>query len=377
MIRVLHIITGIGYGGAEMALLKLITSSGPRFRSHILSLSSDLSLAGRLEGTAESIHSLDLPPRLTSLWRGVQGVSDEIRTVRPHVVQTWMYHADLLGGLVSKWHRLPVVWNVQSGTLDANGIRRRTIRLARVCAMLSHQVPAAIVSCSHAGVEAHTRMGYRRSRFRVIANGVNPELFKPDSAIRALVRAQLGIGPHEQAIGMIARYHPQKDHANFLRAAREIASTHPRTRFVLVGPEIDRSEEIERLLQQLGLQGRTLRLGVRADIPNLLCALDLHVLSSAYGEGFPNVLAEAMSAGVPCVVTNVGDSALIVADTGRAVPAQAPAALAAACREILDLPDQQYQQLRQAARARVQQQFSLEASVRQYERLYDELVGGS
>src|SRR5207245_2521792 len=157
-------------------------------------------------------------------------------------------------------------------------------------------------------VDIHTALGYR-DRFRVIPNGTDLEVFKPDADARHEVRAELNVADGVPVIGMAARFHAQKDHPNFLAAAANLVSTH-----------------------------HPVRLGLRREIARVLNAFDIHTLSSAFGEGFPNVLGEAMATGVPCVVTEIGDSELIVGDTGVAVPPRDPAALANGWRKLLDLP---------------------------------------
>jgi len=378
MLRVSHVITGLGVGGAEMMLAKLLGAiDRRRFQSHVVSLSSDVALLPKIRDAAVDVDVLDLEPSASNVFAAVGRVTRAVRSFQPDLVQTWLYHADLVGGVAAKRLRLPVIWNVQTSTLEPGGISRRTIRTVKWCARMSRFVPQVVVSCSHAAVQVHREIGYH-SRFRVIANGTDLEAFKPDDEARRAVRDEFGFDDAAAVIGMLARFHPQKDHATFFAAAAQLAQTHPHVRFLLCGLGVDPASDAAVSLQRsFGLQNQVVLAGLRSDVARILAALDIHTLSSAFGEGFPNVIGEAMASGVPCVVTDVGDSAMIVGDTGVAVPPRDPAALAEGWRQLLDLPPHEQQRLRMKARARIAAEFSLGASVAQYEALYEEIAGAT
>src|SRR5262245_3139232 len=204
MRRVAHVITGMGFGGAEMMLAKLVGGLAPRFESRIVSLSSEVALADRVRDRGVEVIPLGLRPTLLGGPRAVRAVAAALREWKPDLVQTWLYHADLLGGIAARTLRVPVIWNIQSSTLDVEGIRRRTLAVAELCAAASYVVPAAIVSCSYVGMRVHRRMGYSRRKFRVIPNGADLSIFKPDAEARAAVRAELGVEAGAPLIGMVA-----------------------------------------------------------------------------------------------------------------------------------------------------------------------------
>jgi glycosyltransferase involved in cell wall biosynthesis len=167
-----------------------------------------------------------------------------------------------------------------------------------------------------------------------------------------------------------------KDHANFLRAAAILTRSHPGIYYFLVGAQVDcHNAELNALISELGLRRNVRLLGRRHDMDKVSAALDVACSSSAYGEGFPNVIGEAMSCAVPCVVTDVGDSARIVADTGRVVPPEAPIALATALRDLVEGSAQTRCALGVRARERIVQHFSLDAITQQYEELYTHIYG--
>lgn len=374
MPRITHVITGVGVGGAEMALAKVAAGMDPRFTHCVVSLSDEMGLVPRFQDAGIEVVSLRVPPRLASVPRALRTLASHISRSQPDIVQTWLYHADLLGGVAARWLNKPVVWNVQSGVLDPSGIRRRTIAVARLCGIASRWIPRAIVSCSRSGVDLHAGLGYTRGKFRVIVNGVDTEAFRPDSKLREEMRARLKLSGHP-IIGMVARLHPQKDHRTFLSAMRKVVDSHPNTRFVLAGDGLVATNPVvNAMLRESGLHDYVSLLGVQRDIPALLNAFDVFVLSSAFGEGFPNVLPEAMASGVPCVTTDVGDAARIVEGAGRSVPRRDAEAIASACRQILDLPRAEVDAVGRHARDLAIERFSLHASIGQYEQLYDEIL---
>ena len=368
-------ITGLGVGGAEMMLVKLLAGTDrERFESEVISLSSELALADRIRAAGVTVSTLDIKPSLLRGAMSLPALRRRLASFGPDLVQTWMYHADLAGGLVARSIRTPAIWNVQAGNVDPEHIPLRTRGLVRLCGAVSGIVPRRVVSCSWAAIGIHEKSGYPRSKFVVIPNGTDLRQFGPDPAARAAFRAEFGLPADSRIIGMVARLHAQKDHPTLFRAFADVVRTHPDVRLVLCGLGLEPANaELAAMLGELGIARNVLLLGVRSDVPRVLAALDLHVLPSAFGEGFPNVLGEAMACGLPCVVTDVGDSALIVGDTGVVIPPRDAGALAAALRQMLDLPEAEFESLRRRARERVATQFSLPQSIRAYEALYEEV----
>lgn len=355
-----------------MMLVKLLGAlDGSRFQSHVISLSPDLGLAPEVRQLGIPIDVLDIEPYARSVLPAVLQTRKLLRRVQPDIIQTWLYHADLVGAIAGKSLGCPVIWNVQTSSVDPAGISRRTIRVVKLCAMTSG-LPRAIVSCSQAAVGIHVALGYR-NKFRVIPNGTVMDEFKPDAEARRQVRAELNVDENVRVIGMVARFHAQKDHPNFLAGAADLIRTHGAVRFALCGLALTPdNEELMKLIRAHGLERHVVLMGLRRDVNRVLNAFDIHTLSSAFGEGFPNVLGEAMAAGLPCVVTDVGDSAMIVGNTGLSVPPRDPAALANAWRTMLDLPQADFIRLKHEARERIATHFSLSESVAQYEALYEE-----
>jgi len=192
----------------------------------------------------------------------------------------------------------------------------------------------------------------------VILNGIDTGAFTPDVAQRERLRAWWSVANDETLIGVGGRLHPMKDHRTFLRAAALLSRTHNRVRFACIGT--GRSEyrrELLELSEQLGLREQVIWQPARTDMPSVYNALDILTLSS-YGEGFPNVVAEAMACGVPCVVTDVGDSAIIVGDTGVVVPPRDPDALAEGWKRMLARMASEGNHLGDKVRSRIVNEFN-------------------
>ncbi len=371
--KVVHVITGLGVGGAETALYKLL--SRWRGLAEVVSLTGTGPVGDRIAALGVPVEAVGMRPGVPDplgFWR----LMGRLRAARPDVVQTWMYHADLLGGLAARVAGgFPVVWGVRHTNLDPRFNKRTTLWTARACARLSRRVPERIVCCGEAVREAHARIGYAAEKMVVIPNGFDLDAFRPDPAARSAVRRELGLDGDAPLVGLVARFHPQKDHRTFVRAAALIRSRMSGVHFLLAGEGVTRGNEaLAGWLGEEGLEGACHLLGRRDDVPRLLAALDVAV-SSSVGEGFPNAVGEAMACGVPCVVTDVGDSARIVGETGRVVPPGEPEALARACLDLLAAGTGVRERLGMAARRRIEEHFGLPAVVARYERLYEELAG--
>jgi glycosyltransferase involved in cell wall biosynthesis len=378
MIRITHVIDGLSVGGAEVMLANLLRRLDPAaIRSEVISL-TDIGPVGRtIEGLGIPVRALGLRPTPAGALGGAR-LPLWVRRSRPDIVQTWLYQADLLGGLSARVasRRAPVIWGVHRSDLDPTWTKPRLARVARLCALASRRVPTRIVCCSEDAARRHIALGYASDLMAIIPNGFDISAYAPDEQARASVRAELGVAPDVLLVGMVARFDPQKDHANVLRAAIELARTHPDAHVVLCGAGVDRTNaDFTRLVDELPGPERLHLLGLRRDIPRIDAALDVAVLSSRGGEAFPLAIGEAMASGVPCVVTDVGDAASLVGDTGTVVTSRDHVALADAIRALLDLAPEERRALGRAARARVEQHFELDQAVDRYRALYDEVLG--
>lgn len=375
--RIMFITTGTDIGGAELMLLKLVTSlDRTRFAPRVVSLSPMGPVGREIQRLGVAGTTMEMKESLTGRIRGVWMLAKEIRRFKPHIVQTWMYHSDLIGGVVARvCSRAKVVWGIRQSNLDPKLSKKSTIMVARICARLSRRVPDLIVCCSNTSATVHAAMGYEKNRMIVVPNGFDSKRFYRDASKRDEVRAQLGLAKGCCLIGNLSRFDPQKDLASFITAARLFQDTRHPSHFVMAGPGIeDSNTEITKLIDQAGLRRNVSLLGELSDVRDVLSALDILTLSSAYGEGFPNIVAEAMLSEVICVVTEVGDAALIVGKYGLIVPIRSPNAICSAWERICQMSTQELSFRRANGRSRVIEEFDLGRVVRAYETSYVKLL---
>jgi glycosyltransferase involved in cell wall biosynthesis len=370
--RVIFLITGLTTGGAEMMLLKLCSRlDRSRIAPSVISLSDKGVIGARVEALGIPVHTLNIGRSRLSL-AGLLRLRRLVLNLRPNLIQGWMYHGNLAASLAAG--SKPVVWGIRQSLYGLDKERVLTRWVIRLGAVISRST-RAIVYNSRTSARQHEQFGFDASRTQIIPNGFDTEVFRPDENARASIRRELGLSDDAILIGLIGRYHPMKDHRNFLSAAVLLAKKFPNVHFLLAGCEVDvGNTSLGAMIMDFGLGGRVFLLGERKDIPWLNGALDIASSASAWGEGFANVIGEAMSCGVPCVVTDVGDSAWIVGDTGWVVPPRNSEALATAWNNLIALGREGRQALGMQARQRVIENFSLGAVVEQYEDLYERLI---
>lgn len=371
-LNVCHIIVALNVGGAERMLQRLVLAQRQdlEVRHSVLSLSTlgpvgqELRQAGVSVTTIGIESAKDVPGGLLRLLRA-------LRALRPDVVQTWMYHADLLGGIVARIAGVKgVVWGVHSTELVAD--RAGTAQYARwACARVSGWIPYRIVCVARASQLRHEAAGYSAARIRVIHNGFDVRALTPlDESTVADVRRSIGLAPEDLVVGFAGRFVEAKDVGNFVAAATLVARQHPRARFLMMGRGIDAGNtSLFRAISEAGVADRFVLLGERSDAPRCIGTMDVFCLSSKT-EAFPIVVGEAMSMSVPCVVTDVGDAAAMVADTGIAVPKQNPVALADGLGRMLAMTSEERDRLGVRARQRVVSEYSIESVVKAYDALY-------
>jgi glycosyltransferase involved in cell wall biosynthesis len=375
---ILHVMPDLNPGGAELMMKRLIEShlADPRFEHRVISLRELRAVGPPLLAQGVQVEALGLTSmaRLPgTLWR----LFRRIRAARPDVVQTWMYHSDLLGGLAAQMAGCRrILWGVRIADIGAQaGIPRMTSWIRSACARLSSRIPTRIVYVAESARRIHEALGYDPAKSIVIPNGYRMPEPAPEDRGAAAIRSELGLGGSELVIGSAGRFSVQKDFRSFVRACARIAGQLPEARFVIAGREIvPANAELAGWIAETGHADRFHLLGERADLNACLAGLDVFCLHSLQ-EGLPNVVAEAMAVGIPCVVTDVGDAARLVGETGTIVPPADVDALAAALLAMLRRPDQERRALGAAARSRIAEYFSMDSVRARYERLYEELAG--
>lgn len=341
----------------------------------VICLSDDGEYGPLLRTRGLDVYCLGFRSRLPSPLRFLELVT-LLRGQGADVVQTWMYHADLIGGLAS-WvaGTRKIVWGIRHSTLNPRDASRRTIWIARLLAKLSWWLPSRIAVCAARAIEFHQGLGYDRFKMRLIPNGYDLADFVRRPKEGEFLRDQWCAEPNVFLLGLVGRYSPDKDHLNLLKAISILRLKNIKFRCVLVGKGVDtQNASLLKKILSMGLENDVLLMGSRNDIPSVMSALDLLVLSSS-SEAFPNVVAEAMACETPCVVTDVGDAALIVGETGWIVPPRNPRALASAieraiqCRQTPEWFDRCV-----SARDRIKRYFSVEKMISGYHSVWGELT---
>jgi glycosyltransferase involved in cell wall biosynthesis len=376
MIKVCHIITSLNLGGAEIMLYKLLSMiNHQRYDSIVISLTTDGPVGKMIRLLGVRVLALGMRRgRLNPL--GIWRLAERLRNLRPNIIQTWMYHSDLIGSASAALAgRIPIVWNVRHSNLDRRVNKWTTLGTARICAMISSRVPERIVCNSKAAFEIHAAIGYCAKKICVIPNGFDTDTFCPNPQAKLDIRRQLRINDQSILIGLVGRFDSQKDHLTFVRAAGQLIKEGLNVHFVLCGEGITpHNQKLVKWIREVGCFDFFHLLGPREDIARVIASFDI-AASSSCGESFANAIGEAMACEVPCAVTDVGDSSRIVGDLGKIVPAGEPIALAKALRELATMAPEERSEIGKKARKRVIRYFSLAAIVRQYEQMYEEILG--
>jgi glycosyltransferase involved in cell wall biosynthesis len=374
VINITHVITDLQMGGAERMLARLVCSSDPQhFRHQVIVLSGGGVFHEQIQAAGIPVHDLGMRrgrPTPLSLIRALW----LIRRSKAHVVQTWLYHGDLLGTLAARLAGCRTIcWNIRCSDMDLSRYGRLTRWVVRALAAMSG-IPRLILSNSQAGMDCHQALGYHPPRWAIIPNGIEMDRYCPDPQARQEWRDALGLRPENVVFLMAARRDPMKDHDSFLRAARQTALDNPHAAFIAVGRGVDEDADLRKLASQV--PAPVLLLGQTHPIERLMAAADVGVLASHFGEGFPNVVAESMSCGLPCIVSNVGDSAQLVQGSGLVF---APGDVTALSKAMSHLArnDSVRHALSQAARQRIEQDYQLSAIVARYQSIWTDLAMGA
>ncbi|MGQ0671748.1 MAG: glycosyltransferase [Hyphomicrobium sp.] len=364
MTRVLHVISGLGTGGAESFLVALATRLMTRgFDQQVVSVTGGGPNGDRLSAAGIEVTSLAVKGPLTAL-KSYGPLLDAVVRADPDIIQGWMYHGDLFATAMHRLHgrKARLAWNIRCSDMRLEDYALQLRVVVKLCARLSKR-PDVVLANSRAGAEAHMRAGYRPRRMDILPNGIDTGRFRPDSAARAAVRSSLGVGHGMPIILHVARVDPMKDHLTLLAAVEALDGAV----LVLAGKGTE----------GMSLPPRVLGLGERSDVEKLMAAADIIVSSSAYGEGFSNAIAEGMSAGLIPVATDVGDVRDIIGDVGEIVPVRDPVKLREALARLSRMGAAERGGLGLAARGRIERLFSLDRAVDRFAALYSELSAGS
>jgi glycosyltransferase involved in cell wall biosynthesis len=371
--RVVHLITTLAIGGAEQMLVKLLRAMDrSEFEPTVVTLVNDGALIEIIQDLGIEVRSLDLRRGEVSP-RALRRLITILRATRPDLVQSWMYHANVAASMARPWlpRKTGVAWNIRQSLYDISKERFLTQAVIRSGRVLAPHADA-LVNNSHVSRDQHARIGYVNTRSLVIPNGFEVDSFRPDPVARASFRGELAVDDGAVLVGIVARVHPSKDHANFFRAAEIAAARDPRLAFVCAGRGTDTHARCREAMRG-PLRGRLHLLGERVDVPRVMAGLDI-LVSSSNTEGCPNAVGEGMACGLPVIGTDIGDTRDVIGDAGRIVPCADPARLAAEIESLSALGHARRREFGDVARERIRTAYSIESVAARFGRLYHEIV---
>ena len=373
--RVLHIITGLDDGGAEAVLYRMCKLD--KECQHIV-----ISLQGQgkqkyvslLQKCNISVHTLNFSKTRINIF-GLFKLFKLIRQLKPDVVQTWMPHADLIGGVMARIVGVKnIFWGIHHTNLIKGKINRIVVIINKLNAILSSFVPTKIIYCAEKSREVQESIGFKKNKGVVVHNGYDTNSFFQNSSLGNSIRNELGISHETFVIGHVGSYNPLKDQETLIKSLRYLDQKGINFNAIFVGKKLDSSNDnLIRLIEENGLTERIHLLGIRNDISAIMNGIDVFMLSSV-SEAFPNVLNEAMACGTPCISTDVGDTALIVGNTGWIVSPQDAKALAKSSIKALEekkLHHESWEQRKKDCRQRIIENFSFEKMIKKYKDVWN------
>ncbi len=367
--KVVHIITGLGDGGAEHALFKICKYDITN-KHFVISLKGPGKYFSLLNKIGIKVYCLNF--NFFSIFKFISLVK-LLRILKPNVVQTWLVHADFIGGIAARVAGITnIIWNIRYSNIEIGRAKFTTILIIRILSIMSYFIPRVILTVSKKAKKIYEKIGYNNKIIKFIPNGYDLSILKINKNQRIKFRKKIKIKKETPLIGKVARYDPQKDHLNLLSALSLIKSKNINFYCVLIGFNIDQKNiTLMSEIKRLKLSKNVKLMGQNNNIPEVMNGLDLHILSSRYGEGFPNVVAESMACGTPCVATDIGDSKLIIGKTGWVVPPRNSFKLAKSIENALNEKDTiKWSKRCKNVRLRIKKNFSIGNMIKSYNKVW-------
>lgn len=369
--KILHIITSLYDGGAEGVLYRLCCND--KFNKHIVVSLRDKGKYGQLFlNNNIKIYCLEMKPRRFSIFSLLKLIKI-LKFEKADIVQTWLYHSDFFGSIAAKLAGVKnLIWNIRHSDFNYDDTKKSLIILVKILAKLSYILPRKIIFCSKNAIKIHEKLGYDKKKLIYIANGYDLKKFRPSINQKLIFRKKFNINKNLPILGNVARFQPHKDHKNLLKALYLLKKDQVLFKCFLVGFKINKQNKIlNKLIKKFKLRREIIFLGPQNNINKFMNGIDVHILASKYGEGFPNVVGEAMASGTPCVVTNVGDTREIVKKTGWVVPPNNSIKLSKGIKAALEnYETNNWNNLCINARKRIKYNFSINNMIENYRKVW-------
>lgn len=366
--KILHIISGLGNGGAENTLYK-ICKNDINNNHVVISITNRGKYYYLLRKLGVKVYCFNF--KFYSFYKFLNLIK-LIKFTKPDILQTWLITGDFLGGIAGKLAGVEnIIWNIHFSKLKSDTTKIRNIMIIKLLSKLSYIIPKSIIVVSKDGIKNCKRLGYCKKKLIFIPNGYELSVFKNIKRYQLLFKKKFKIKKNTPIIGSVSRYDPIKDHTTLLNALSILRVNHVNFFCVLAGMNLNNNNMIlTNQLRELNLYNNVRLLGSKKNIPKFMNGIDLHVLSSK-SEAFPNVIVEAMACETPCIATNVGDCSFIIGKTGWIVPPQNPNDLAKAINNaIKKIGSKKWKKRKSQARLRIKQNFDISKMINSFNNLW-------
>jgi glycosyltransferase involved in cell wall biosynthesis len=372
------IISNLGMGGAEVSLYNLCRSIKSDFKIDVITLLSNGELEAKFRDEGINVYSVNMDGAF-SILPGFYRLLILLKSLKPNVIHTWMYHADFFGGLAAKIIGIKyVIWGIHNFNIEKGMLKNSTRFIVFLCGIFSWMIPTKIITCSKAAINPHKKFLYNTRKFVVIPNGIDINKFKISKDAKSNFIKSNSLNSNIKIIGLIGRFDPQKNLQGFIRLAEYVSSIRQDALFIIAGKGNDKKNKIlSHEIKAAGLEDKILLLGQVNEIQELIAALDILVLTS-HGEAFPLVLLEALACGVKCFSTNVGDVVEILGGFGGIVPRGKMKQMSEMILDYLsELDKVGYKNIKLEKanyRGRVKNNFSLEIFAKLHIKIYENII---
>jgi glycosyltransferase involved in cell wall biosynthesis len=372
--KIVHVVTSLLDGGAEGVLFRLCTYD--KTNKHIV-----ISLKGRgkygkiLLKQGIKIYTLNMKPNIFSFF-SLYNLIKIIKIEKPDIVQTWLYHADLFGSIAAKIAGIKnLIWNVRHSNFDKVHTKKSLLLLVKILAKLSYTFPKKIIFCSKKSIKFYEQIGYDKKKITYIPNGYDLKVLKPNLFQKLIFKKKFNLNNKIPILGNVARFDPQKDHKNLLQALYLLKKDKIIFKCFLAGFMMNKQNvPLNQMIKKFELVNEIILLGSVKNINMIMNGIDFHILSSKFGEAFPNVVAEAMAFKKPCIVTDVGDSSIIVGKTGWIVKPNNSILLKNQIKKAINhLSTDKWNKICGDARKRINVKFNIHRMVNNYNRVWKKI----